>query len=191
MKALRPLALTVPLLAMAGPAWAHPGHGTGLIAGVLHPLTGPDHLAAMLLVGVWAGVLGRRMTALLPATFLAAILAGFGFGWAVHAGAMAMVAEMLIIASLLALGVAVAVTLRSPAVLGIGAVGLFGFAHGLAHGIEAPAGALPLGFALGFFLSTAALHAFGILLAERLPTPLVRAIGVAGAGLGMVLAGTS
>src|SRR3546814_2838362 len=38
-------------------AWAHPGHGeqgSAFLAGLQHPLTGFDHMAAMLMVGLWA-----------------------------------------------------------------------------------------------------------------------------------------
>jgi urease accessory protein len=50
------------LLAMwAGPAWSHPCHGgSAFSAGLLHPVTGADHLVAMLLVGLWAGLMMRR-----------------------------------------------------------------------------------------------------------------------------------
>ena len=43
------LLLTPPL------AFAHPGHGdNGLMAGICHPISGLDHLLAMLAVGLWA-----------------------------------------------------------------------------------------------------------------------------------------
>lgn len=173
------------LLAMwAGPAVAHPGHGgSGFSAGLLHPLTGADHLTAMLLVGLWAGLMMRQAIWVLPAVFLAAMLAGFGFG----AGFGGATAEMLILLSLLALGAAVAMKLHAPIMLAAAAVGLFGFAHGLAHGLETPAGALPLGFAAGFLISTAMLHAAGLALARLVPVAAIRAIGMLGVGLGALL----
>lgn len=173
------------LVAMwAGPAGAHPGHGgSGFSAGLLHPLSGTDHLMAILLVGLWAGLVMRQATWVLPAAFLTAMLAGFGFG-AGFGGAMA---EMLILLSLLALGAAVAMTSRAPIVLAAAVVGLFGFAHGLAHGLETPAGALPLGFAAGFLISTAMLHGAGLALARLVPVAATRAVGVLGVGLGALL----
>jgi urease accessory protein len=42
-------------LALSLPAAAHPGHAeTGFAAGLLHPLTGLDHLLALLAVGLWS-----------------------------------------------------------------------------------------------------------------------------------------
>lgn len=187
-----PTIIAAGIMLSASPAFAHPGHGgTSLAAGFLHPLTGADHLMAMVLVGLWGGLIAGRATWALPAAFLTAMLAGFGYGAAGHAGNGAMVAEMLILISLFALGGAVALKLRTPMALSAAAVGLFGFAHGLAHGIEAPSGVMPIGFAGGFLLATALLHGVGIGLAQFVPQRVARAIGVVGAGLGLVLAGAT
>src|SRR5260370_42172988 len=66
------------LLAMTidGPAFAHPGHAE---SGFLHPLTGADHLLAMVGAGMWAALLSTRRPAaalLVPAAFLAMMAAG-------------------------------------------------------------------------------------------------------------------
>lgn len=173
----------------SSPAWAHPGHGagTGFMAGLGHPLTGADHLAAMVLVGLWAGLLPRRALLLLPASFLGAMIAGFASGALLTVNAT----EVLIIVSVLALGVAAALRVRAPLPLAAIAVALFGFAHGQAHGLESPQGALPFIFAAGFALSTAALHGFGCWLAAKLPEPAIRLCGAAGAVLGLALASTA
>jgi urease accessory protein len=63
----------------------------------------------------------------------------------------------------------------------------FGFAHGFAHGVEAPGGSVA-DFAAGFVVSTAALHLLGVELARRIPGGWVRLLGAAGAGLGVLLA---
>ena len=137
----------------------------------------------MLLVGVWAGALAGRALWVLPLSFLAAMLAGFGVGAAGHAAT-----EALITASLLALGLATALRLRTSTVLAAGAVAFFGFAHGMAHGAEAPAAALPLGFAAGFLAASALLHGLGLALTRVVPPSAIRAMGAIGAGLGLVLA---
>jgi urease accessory protein len=172
-------------------AWAHAGHdgSGGLISGLEHPLTGVDHLVAMVLVGLWAGLLApkSRLALSLPAAFLAAMLAGF----VTSAFAGADFAEPLILLSLVVMGAAAALRLRAPMPLAMGAAALFGFAHGLAHGFETPGGAFPALFAAGFLVSTGALHTLGLWLARVLPVPAMRALGVAGAGLGLVLAGTA
>lgn len=117
-------------------AHAHPGHalagGNAFVAGLLHPLSGADHLAALLLVGCWTAIQGRRQLLRLPAVVLAAMTAGFlsspYLGLAL--------AEVLIGLSVVVLAAAVALRLRPPAALAMPALALFGFGHGLAHGIE-------------------------------------------------------
>ncbi len=168
------------------PALAHPGHGpgSGFAAGFWHPLTGVDHLAAMLLVGLWAGLLSPRAALVLPMAFLGAMLAGFGTSALLAGGA----AEPLIVASLLGLGAMAAFRFRASLPVAAAIVALFGFFHGQAHGIETPFGAAPLWFAAGFALSSGALQAFGLWLARMLPAPVLRGMGVAGFGLGLALA---
>ncbi len=144
-------------------------------------------MAAMLMVGLWAGLVAGRALWLLPAAFLSAMLAGFGYGALAHLGGAG--AEMLIILSLLALGTAVALKLRAPMALAAGVVALFGFAHGMAHGLESPGGQASLGFAGGFLVATALLHGAGLVLARSVPVRWAQATGIAGAGIGLLLAG--
>jgi urease accessory protein len=169
-------------------AWAHPGHdgAGGLYAGVAHPLTGIDHLVAMLLVGVWAGLLAprSRWAFALPAAFLGAMLTGF----AASAAIGGTFAEPLILLSLVALGVAAAFRFRAPVPLAMATVAVFGFAHGLAHGFETPSGAFPAIFAAGFAISTAVLYGIGLWLVRILPASAMRLLGAAGAGIGLLLA---
>lgn len=179
------ISMPVLLALWAGPVSAHPGHGgDAFAAGLTHPLTGADHLMAMLLVGLWAGLIAGKAKWVLPATFLLAMFVGFGFGAMGLAGTPA---EMLVLLSLLVLGIAVAANLRAPIALAAGAAGLFGFAHGLAHGLEVPGRALPIGFAAGFLISTAMLHAAGLALAHLVPGKAMRAGGLLGLGLGTFL----
>ncbi|MET0363331.1 MAG: HupE/UreJ family protein [Sphingobium sp.] len=186
----RRMAAPAAILLGSAPALAHPGHDeSGLVAGLLHPLTGMDHLAAMLMIGLWAGLIAGRALWLLPAMFLSAMLAGFGYGVLAHGNGGG--AEVLIILSVLALGGAVALKLRAPLALAAGMAGLFGFAHGMAHGLESPGGQAAFTFAGGFLIATAALHGAGLALARRVPSGWVRGIGIAGAGLGLLLAGTA
>lgn len=169
-------------------AWAHPGHNGlgGIYAGVAHPLTGIDHLVVMLLVGVWAGLLApkSRWALALPWAFLGAMLTGFAAS-AVIGGTLA---EPLILLSLVTLGAAAAFHFQAPVQLAIATVAIFGFAHGLAHGFEAPSGAFPGLFAAGFAITTAVLHGLGLWLARILPAPALRLLGAVGGGLGLLLA---
>lgn len=155
------------LLAAVLPAAAHPGHGpiTGFAAGMEHPLSGMDHLLAMIAVGLWAGLSGGRRQWLWPAAFASSMVAGSIVGM-FHA--VTMTVEPIILASVMVLGLATALSLRAPLVVGGMLIAVFGMAHGYAHGTEIPRTAHGLDFAAGFTLATVTLHAAGLLAAVRL-----------------------
>lgn len=184
-------ALIAGAILVSVPAAAHTGHGetTGLVAGLLHPLTGFDHLVAMLAVGLWAGLAGGLRVWAWPAAFVLAMLAGAAIGWqAVALGGL----EIAIGASVLALGLSLAAGWRAPMALGLALIAAFGLAHGYAHGSEAPADGSGLAYTAGFALATAGLHAAGLALALALRRPLlVRGLGAAVAAFGLVLVATA
>ncbi|HEU0095419.1 MAG TPA: HupE/UreJ family protein [Rhizomicrobium sp.] len=155
------------LLAAALPAAAHPGHGpiSGFLAGVQHPLSGMDHLLAMIAVGLWAGLCGGRREWLWPAAFVTSMIAGSAIGMF---RPVTLTVEPMILASVMILGLVTAMRLRAPLVLGGLLIGVFGMAHGYAHGTEIPHTAHGLDFAAGFTLATATLHLTGLLVAVRL-----------------------
>jgi len=180
----------VPRLALAGTlslipalALAHPGgaHVHGLVDGFAHPLSGFDHLAAMVAVGLIAAHLGGRALWLVPASFLGAMLLGAGLGMA---GLALPAVELGIAASLVVFGLVVALRLPLPTLAAMGLVAAFALFHGFAHGLEAPAGSSGLNYMAGFALATAALHGLGVLLGCRLGAASTahgrRAIGWAG-----------
>ena len=149
--------LVAPLLA-ATPAFAHPGHSSGLGAGLLHPVTGVDHLLAMLAVGVVTVASVGRRAWLAPAAFLGGMVLG---GLAGMAGVPMPGAELLVVASVVVLGLVIAGAVEGQGRLLISGLVLAGLAHGHAHGVEVPTSAHPLGFAAGFLAATAVLHATG------------------------------
>ena len=171
------------LMLLASPALAHTGHdhGSGFLAGITHPLFGPDHLLAMLAVGLWAGVVGGRALWAWPMAFVGGMILG---GLAGAGGADLPVVEPVILASVVVVGALAATALRLPLVAASAMLALFGLAHGYAHGLEGTGTAL---YALGFTLATAALHAAGLGMA-RLGLPLARGLGGAVALGGAVLA---
>jgi urease accessory protein len=186
--------LVFPAMALAlvpTAAWAHPGRDatTGFLSGLTHPLTGPDHLVAMALVGVWAALFAPKTKAalLVPAAFVAAMILGF----AISAYVPGLPAEGLILASLAVLGIAAGAGLRAPLPLAAAAAGLFGFGHGLAPGFETPEGAFPALFAAGFLVSTAALHGLGMIAARFLPSRLTRGLSAVAAVGALVAAGAA
>ena len=60
-------------LLLVAPVMAHAHSETGVvggfISGFLHPLTGLDHIAAMVAVGIWGAFLGAPAMWLLPVIF--------------------------------------------------------------------------------------------------------------------------
>ncbi len=176
------------LAATTAPAFAHldpQAHGS-LLAGFTHPLAGLDHLLAMVAVGLWAAQAGGRARLLVPAAFVTTMAAGFAL--AVSGVGLPFV-EPAILASVVALGLLVAMAVRLDLALSAAVVGVFALFHGHAHGAELGA-AGAAAFGLGFAVATALLHAAGIglgLAVARLPLA-TRLLGGLTAGTGLALA---
>ncbi len=153
---------------LAQPAFAHPGHSgtTDFLAGFQHPVSGLDHLLAMALVGVLTSRLGGRALWIVPATFLVFLAAGAALGMA---GLTVPGLEVTLVLSVVALAISAATS----AGLSIsGAVALAATAavvHGAAHGVELPAAAAALPFALGFLASSTVLLIIGLAAGQLLP----------------------
>jgi urease accessory protein len=155
---IRTTRLAALFLMMASPVLAHSGHET---SGFAHPFTGLDHLMAMVGVGVWASLLAVKRPAaayLVPASFMAMMLAGAAAGFA---GIKLPLVEAAIVASVLVLGALIVADVRLPSALAMAIVGLFAVFHGYAHALEAPASGMGL-YVLGFAAATALLLAAGL-----------------------------
>ncbi len=148
-------------LLSASPAAAHSGEGLagGFFTGLLHPLSGLDHLLAMVAVGLWGAFLGRPLIVALPVVFPSVMAVGGALGMA---GLPAPPVELGIALSVLVLGGAIALALKAPVWLACLIVGVFAVFHGYAHGQELPSAADPLGYSVGFVLATGLLHVAGI-----------------------------
>lgn len=155
------LLTTTALSLAASPAFAHlnPAEHGSFAAGFSHPLSGLDHILAMVAVGLWAAMLGGRALFVVPAAFVGVMLLGFVAGLS---GMPLPFVEPMILASVVVLGLLVALALRVPAAAGAIIVGFFAFFHGHAHGAEIGAAAFA-SYAAGFAISTALLHGVGIL----------------------------
>ncbi len=169
-------------------AFAHPGHDvSGLAAGLMHPFSGLDHLLAMVAVGLWAAQGGGRKVWLLPATFMTMLAVGAGI--ATQWQSMPLI-EAGIATSVLALGLLIALSMQLPIMLSVAVTATFGLLHGYAHGLELPASAAPMAYALGFLAATASLHlagvATGIAMRKRYAL-LARMLGVAITASGIYL----
>ena len=161
------------------------------MAGAAHPLSGLDHLLAMLAVSLLAGYSGGKMRWWLPACFVAAMAAG---AWLGVIGADFAFIEVGIAFSLIAFGAALVLKQSLRALTLIALTAGFALFHGHAHGTEMGADVSAMTYALGFMLATALLHAIGILLATRtlLPLPqatLLRWSGSAIAAVGVLTLG--
>lgn len=184
--------LSLLILTFAAPAvWAHGqgvhSHDAGLIAGMLHPFGGLDHLLAMVAVGLWAAQQGGRALWVLPASFVAAMAVGamLGMGGAAFSGM-----ETGIALSVLALGALVVLRRRIWLPLAAALAGLLALGHGVAHGQEMPLAASPWGYGAGMLAATALLHAAGVFAGMKIRRIYVGMTGAAISlsGLGMLLA---
>jgi len=157
--------VTLALFAVNAHAHVETGVAGGLISGLIHPVTGLDHLIAMVAVGIWGAQLGRPAIWVLPITFPMIMAFGGLLGLSGLPIAAALV-EIGIALSALTLGVLVALQMRIPLWCAAIIVGLFGLCHGHAHGAELPSAANALAYGAGFVTATGLLHLCGILLGE-------------------------
>ena len=181
------LEIPIVVLLLAQPAFAHEQVGVigGLVSGLLHPLTGMDHLIAMVAVGIWGAQLGAPAIWVLPITF--PLVMAFGGVLGVLRIPLPM-PEVVIALSALVLGAAVAARLRMPFGAAAVIVGVFAIFHGHAHGAELPSAANPLAYGVGFVAATGLLHLCGIAIGTLSRWPagerLMRGLGAAIAALG-------
>jgi urease accessory protein len=164
-------------------ALAHVGQGDiggGLLSGFLHPIMGPDHVIAMVAVGMWGAQLGAPAIWMLPVTFPVVMAFGGVLG---ALGVPIPGIEIGIAASAIALGGMVAFAARPPLWIAAVLVGIFAIFHGHAHGAELPESVNAIAYSIGFVVATGGLHALGILIgvANRWPSgaKLLRAGGAA------------
>jgi urease accessory protein len=158
---LRRLAPLVLLLLWPVAAWAHiqSGEAGGFVSGLSHPVSGLDHVLAMVAVGLWGAVLGPPAIWMLPVAFPMMMAFGGMLGLAslplpgVEAG---------IAVSAIVLGAMVMAEVRPPLWLAVLIVAFFAVFHGHAHGTELQPGQNALLYSLGFVIATGLLHAAGI-----------------------------
>ena len=183
------------LLLISSPAFAHvdPSEHGSFAAGFTHPVFGLDHVLAMIAVGLWAALLAGKAVLALPTAFVGSMVIGFGLALV---GVSFPMVEPVILTSVVALGVLVALAARFPLVISVLIVGAFGMFHGHAHGGEIGT-ATELSYAAGFILATAILHAVGVLIGygtkvglgnnERIGELITRGLGGVTALIGLTL----
>ncbi|MBN2802625.1 MAG: HupE/UreJ family protein [Deltaproteobacteria bacterium] len=133
--------------------------GGGFLAGFLHPVSGLDHVVAMVAVGLWGAFLGAPAIWLLPVVFPMVMAFGGVLG---IAGVPVPAVEILIAISGIVLGIMVATKAKPPIYVAAIIVGIFAIFHGYAHGEELPEAAEPLAYSIGFVSATGLIHIGGI-----------------------------
>jgi urease accessory protein len=159
--AWRPALLTLAASLWPALAWAHTeqGRADGLLAGLSHPVSGLDHVLAMVSVGLWGAQLGPPAVWLLPVTFPMVMACG---GMLALVGVPLPGVEVGVALSGVLLGLAVLTEWRPRLLAAAVIVGFFAIFHGHAHGSELPPGANGLLYSIGFVTATGTLHAVGI-----------------------------
>lgn len=179
MSLVRVSATAALLLLPLGGACAHEVDKlAGFDSGLAHPVSGIDHIIAMVAVGLWGAFLGQPAIWLLPVLFPTVMALGGALG---VLGLPIPFVEPGIAASAIGLGFMVAIAARPPLWVAAALVGAFAIFHGYAHGTELPAAANPIAYSIGFVLATGLLHLSGIALGLALRWPAgqiaVRAVG--------------
>jgi len=161
---------------------AHSAEGIagGFLSGLMHPVLGPDHVIAMVAVGLWGAFLGRPAIWLLPIVFPMVMAFGGALG---VAGVPVPAVETGIAVSAIVLGAMVAFAARPPIWVAAVIVGAFAIFHGHAHGTELPGAANPLAYSLGFVIATGLLHLCGIAFGALAHWPAGKVAVRAGGGL--------
>jgi urease accessory protein len=168
------------------PAFAHTGSGSGgFVGGFLHPVFGPDHVVAMVAVGLWGAFLGPPAIWLLPIVFPLVMAGGGVLG---ILGVPLPGVEIGIAISAIVLGLMVALAARPPLWVAAVLVGAFAIFHGHAHGAELPPGTDAVAFSVGFVVATGLLHLTGIAFGLLARWPAGR-VTVRAAGGAIALAG--
>jgi len=142
-------------------AFAHiqAGEAGGFVSGLSHPVSGLDHVLAMVAVGLWGAQLGMPAIWVLPVAF--PMMMAFG-GMLGLMGAPLPGVEVGIAVSAMVLGALVLVGVRMPLDAAVLVVAFFAVFHGHAHGTELQAGQNAVLYSLGFVIATGLLHAVGI-----------------------------
>ena len=179
-RAIAAVLAIVPALALAH---EETGQAAGFLSGLAHPVSGLDHVLAMIAVGLWGAVLGPPAIWVLPVAFPLVMALGGLMGLL---GIPLPGVEIGIAVSAIVLGAMVLAELRPPLWLAAAIVAFFAVFHGHAHGRELPAGTSALLYSLGFVVATGLLHAVGILLGIAHRSAAGRhAVRVAGGGVAL------
>ena len=157
----------------------------GFISGLVHPVTGLDHVVAMVAVGLWGAILGAPAIWVLPIAFPLIMTVGAVLG---ILGVPVPAIDLGIAASAIVLGGLVAANARPPLAIAFLLIAFFAIYHGHPHGTALPDFGVPLLYAAGFVVATGLLHlagiAFGLLYRWSAGQTAVRILGAGIAAMG-------
>jgi urease accessory protein len=157
---LRHFSLILLILALSTVAYAHPGHGlSDLKAGLLHPLTGIDHLLMIFAVGLWAAQDKSRNVFYLPIIFMSALIGGATLS---QVWPFLPLVEVGVSFSVVIVGLCLSFFLNPSTLFAGFIVGIMGILHGYSHGLELPGSASAATYGGGFLIMTGLLHLGGI-----------------------------
>ena len=179
------LAVSLVLVYPAALAAHEGGSAAGLLSGLSHPISGFDHVLAMVAVGIWGAQLGQPAIWTLPVTFPMVMALGGMLGLL---GLPLPGVEVGIGLSAVLLGLMVTLERRPGLALAGALVAFFAVFHGHAHGAELPEGQSGLLYSIGFVVSTGTLHGLGIALGLTHRWAWGR-LGLRVAGAGIMVAG--
>lgn len=163
---------------VAGAAAVQTGWLDAFQTGFTHPFTGFDHLLAMLAVGIWSARQTKGKA--LPLVFLGAMLLGALSG---VAGLSIPGLETGIAATVVLIGVLIAMAARLPIAAGASLIAVFAVLHGNAHGHELPLA----GSAFGFLAASGVLTMVGRWFGRVAETGMVRITGAGIAATGVLM----
>ena len=172
------------------------------LTGLIHTLSGLDHLIAMISVGLISSQLGRQATWGVPIFFVIFLIIGGAIGLTMEesvakeatgdrAEQVIYFSDMLLPLAILWIPVA-ANRLWWGTMAGISAllIAIFGYYHGFAHGGEIPTGAIAAGYVTGFATTSVLMHILGVAIGEGarvFPQPRVTRGVIAALMLGLTI----
>lgn len=148
---------------------AHPFHwaaeSLGFVGGLIHPITGSDHILTMLAVGLWMSQVRSRLAYFMPLGFVFFMLMGCGLTLIpieiAHAEAI-MALSVVTLGGLLVLGNKVSLSLGT---LIVAIVAVF---HGYVHAYDMWLDANAVSYTAGFAVATLALVSAGVVVRSLL-----------------------
>jgi len=165
-------------------AQAHVGAGaTSLMAGIVHPFTGLDHMSLLMVAGLVAVYAGRTGAVRMALVVMAAWISGLAFassGFVIPFVEQGIAGGLVLLGAVLALGGS-ALGRHTAVTAFIGISALF---HGQAHGLEVTGSVMTFG--LGSLVGAVLVMAAGGMFA-RLAMVNERLVGGAMAALGVVM----